>query len=580
MNEVKFCKTLMDAGYRFAPRVIRTASIPEDNLTLALFSDVGSSNLLTLLPSRRVGALRRLIDAVLDLSLLGFSHNDIKPSNVIIGNNDEIFLVDFEHGTHFGEKQKFGSPFYSNIDDFSREVSKGRDHFSLLMTIISTVLGTDLSRFQSSLQIVLEVLTAIFGSESTKIITKEIQLAQTCEQINPTNLNKFLDAIEFKETDIVYSEYSDQISGVVNSAWQNVPTFVNVHNGYAYWKYSTGWLPTESGGINSGIAGTLLSLAVSNNPIARSLLNPTVESLLNCPVSKNSGLFTGNAGAAVALAAAFRVSRDPRYLVRAHQLLKISVENFPEHADLFSGRAGIIYAGVLISELTESQVPLEVVSEIVRSIKDEFDPSSGWESAEKLEPACFPQIGLAHGAVGIAFALSRYDDSIGELTSEVIIAKTFGLVTRYTDDERFPLDFSQNSKRVKSNMWCHGAMGILWALLQLDCERLQLNDFRDSLFRVFEKEDILADFSMCHGMAGQIEVCRMALAIENYAPIARLRLQRLIRLLVLFKTSPSWSLWVSDTFNACSPDLWTGFMGTLIQLELTDSKNTKSVLCY
>jgi serine/threonine-protein kinase len=103
----------------------------------------------------------RILDKVEYIHALGVIHGDLKPSNILIG--EDIFIIDYNHSVLFGngEVSNFATPAYASLEHFLHQpLEFSSDIYSLGIIFFELITGHKLFENKKTKQIINE---SIFG---------------------------------------------------------------------------------------------------------------------------------------------------------------------------------------------------------------------------------------------------------------------------------------------------------------------------------------------------------------------------------------------------------------------------------
>jgi lantibiotic biosynthesis protein len=234
------------------------------------------------------------------------------------------------------------------------------------------------------------------------------------------------------------------------------------------------------------------------------------------------GLYAGQPGIALCLARGGAVLGEPPLVEGTAALLAaLDYESEPLENDLISGRAGGIVALLALRRLGREEVELERVAALGRDLigAARREPE-GW-SWGSAAAGPWNLTGLSHGAAGVGLALSELHWETGEAAFAEAADAAFAYERKLFDPrarnwpdlrEHAPGGTAGEPPPPYGTLWCHGAPGIALS-------RLRAVELRGS--GTWEEEARLAlattsasvkgqldggNFSLCHGLAGNVEV--------------------------------------------------------------------------
>jgi lantibiotic modifying enzyme len=284
-------------------------------------------------------------------------------------------------------------------------------------------------------------------------------------------------------------------------------------------------------GGTAGVAWFLAALyAVTREPQLRQTALGAIRHALaradTLPPHGRLGLFTGWGGVALAAAHLGTLLNEDALLEHAARLVQRSAaeEADATEFDLLSGRAGAISALVILRDILNDAQPLELAvrlgDELSRSAVD-ADGGLSWPGPGA--PRGRNLTGFSHGTAGAGYALLELYGATGDERYRASVNRTFGYERRWFDAgaRNWP-DFRHiRSRRTQSlrpatfaTTWCHGAPGIALSRLRAveltgdeDC-RHEAQVALETTRQVVERSARAgkANWSLCHGLAGNVEV--------------------------------------------------------------------------
>ncbi|KAB8185351.1 lanthionine synthetase LanC family protein [Microbispora catharanthi] len=339
----------------------------------------------------------------------------------------------------------------------------------------------------------------------------------------------------------------------------------------------------ECEGLHSGAAGVVVALATLDTALGTRQFTGDVADaatwLAERPPSPVHGLFTGDAGVAVALAlAGARLGRTD-LVVAARRRFEHAAASQACGYDLFSGAAGIVFAGCLLDAALGAEWARELAGRQVERIVEAARQAgglTGWPSDP--DPSGPVYLGAAHGTAGVAAALATWGRSTGRTGVAAFADDALrGIATHgLTEDGSTILATTAGEHRVAEH-WCHGVTGFLWCLLHA---RTRDAEVREAAVAAFDQATPFLDNpTMCHGLSGVLETWRMLQALPGHRDRARRRVAHLTGTLRLLRHSQDGdTVWSSDRPSVVTPDLWVGFLGPAVQLALAAAGSADSLL--
>ena len=135
-----------------------------------------------------------------------------------------------------------------------------------------------------------------------------------------------------------------------------------------------------------------------------------------------AGLFTGNAGVALALAVSALRLGERQFLEAAKQRLAAAARVTCQ-TDLYSGAAGVLWTACALAEILADDWPLEYAKQAASTLNAHFACDCGipdWVPEGASSPAL---LGCAHGSAGVALALAVWGRTLRRRTVAGAFAK-------------------------------------------------------------------------------------------------------------------------------------------------------------
>ncbi|WP_406099758.1 lanthionine synthetase LanC family protein [Streptomyces sp. NBC_01013] len=357
-----------------------------------------------------------------------------------------------------------------------------------------------------------------------------------------------------------------------------------------YWRNSHILSAYKCEGLNLGAAGIIISLATLDTALGTKQFTEDIAGAAEWlasrpPFTQAHGFFTGNAGVSVALALAGQRLGRADLVSAARRRFEQAAGNSNPDFDLFSGAAGIVWAGCLLDAVLGTSWARDLAEQQVSKVRVSarmVDGVVGWDPHPDFDSSGRIYLGAAHGTAGTAMALSAWGESTGCTVTANLADEAFCSVIAHglTPDGSNILATTAGNKK-PAHHWCHGIAGFLWCLLQASPGR-QLTDshVRETAVAAFDQGTPLLDNpTMCHGLAGVMETWRMLESVPDFRGRARHQVCRLVDTLrMLHHTQGSASVWSSESPSVVTPDLWVGFLGPAVQLALANADSDQAVL--
>ena len=328
-------------------------------------------------------------------------------------------------------------------------------------------------------------------------------------------------------------------------------------------------------GINIGAAGIILGLVTIDQALGRSGFSDQIDLgarwlSSRSPELSSAGLFTGNAGVAIALSVAGRRLGEEQYLIAGSKRLQNAAAGQKE-IDLFSGSAGVLFASCILSNILGKEWPLEL-GYVARQRLHRHLCRTGGIPVWSLNVACDPQyLGCAHGSAGIAMALACWGRQTGDRRSVEEAIDVFQQIFakgRTADGSALRMTLDSEKAHAVAN-WCHGVAGYLWCIVQAFGDSPALRDEIDWAVGVIRNSMTVGTPTYCHGLAGRLELWNMLAGIPRHRELAIAQAGKTVRALrLVHHRVHGKASWCSDDPEVSTPDLWVGFLGPASALAL------------
>ena len=237
-------------------------------------------------------------------------------------------------------------------------------------------------------------------------------------------------------------------------------------------------------------------------------------------------LYAGCLGVLLAMAEVAAAASDEPMMADVRSRADVARLKRPPGFDLVSGSAGAVIGWRALARLT-GQASLADEAELaisrLRAASRASAAGAWWSDSPTDQPLC----GLAHGASGAAWALSEVavadDDEtlIGMARSATRYERGMysAAAGGWPDLREFDHGrLARGDVPTRPAMWCHGSIGIGLVRLRMfelfgdpadAAESSAAISTLDALFAVLDHSERL-DFSLCHGLAGAVELLVMA----------------------------------------------------------------------
>jgi serine/threonine protein kinase len=539
----------------------------------------------------------------------GLVFTDLKPTNVIIGPDEKLYLIDFELAMRQGSRttKPHGTRGYMSPQQFACQPRQRADDIysfgALLYLLVTGVEPSQAPNPFALLQRPLENLRPDVPSALAEIITRCLQAQPEARYASMREVRTALDSLAGEEDHVLplnlpvssitipenKAHAREMARDVLNTLchtatsaqddescpWKTTHTLAN---GYALRD------------INIGLAGTVLAfaglVAEMASPEALHILSRSVGWLRSMPPHHDPplpGLYVGEAGVGTALLCAGQVLGAQELIEAALECGK-AVAKLPHLSpDIMHGTAGRLLFHLFLWDTTGAQEQLAAAlacgerllgtaqarepAEVCWTIPTEF----GFFDADAY-------VGYAHGVAGIADALL----DLFEATDDERFIPPIRGAAQWLQRLAIPVLADQSglawpaieTRHLPSlPFWCHGATGVGRFFLHA-CQHSWLPDAMDIARRAAQSVIHLGKSggpSLCHGLAGNCEFL-----LDMYQETRQLRYLEEARafgsLLEAFAVEREGQrVFHGDQTDTFSPDYLVGYAGiALTFLRLSD----------
>ena len=536
----------------------------------------------------QINGIVALMRAVAILHGLGFVHRDIKLSNAVIVDTG-VYLIDFELACPSDETSLLigGTRSYKPPEDvFSVSSEFATDCYALGISLVHVILGYNPAMLPLGCGRLIGFLHLVGAHDYIELVDS---LTHRVPSSRPTAdvAAKTLKTIGVKSSQPIpisskrFQANRRWLVRAASEAAKRSVEFLTQDNNFFTWRNEHLFSQYCCEGINLGASGIILGLSTIATSLKHRSLTLNIGSSVKWLASRNPfheahGLFTGNSGSALAMCVGAGFTEDCDWIrARALERLSTAAEEVTE-VDLFHGSAGVVLAGCLIAEVTGDFSSLEIVrplaDKLIRSPKRLGGLIVWGKSGQNDESADF-SVGAAHGSAGIALALARWSHFTADIAASTLAREVF-LCTYYAarsvDRKTLRYQIDDSSGSAPRGTWCHGPAGYLWCMLYAFGNDLQLSQCIDWAVDAFDGASLVHNPTICHGLAGQLELCRMLRVIPRHHALANRRAARVTAALrLLQQRREGLSAWSSENPDVFTPDLWVGFLGSAAVLSMS-----------
>ncbi|MGE3977580.1 MAG: lanthionine synthetase LanC family protein [Nitrospira sp.] len=551
----------------------RPLAFVDERQPLLVMADFRGESLSDLSRFERIAALPLLAEAVAQMHEAGLVHGDIKLENAVYRSRT-VGLIDFELSAAVGVPMRAGgTPGYLDPTVRGRTLpaSTARDVFALGSCIVQALLGIPPGLLPTGRAVALLRNEGLFDAADC---VQHVQSADTSARPDATSVAKMLFA---RVKTWQYPNQFELFPRHSATRWEQRAAIDAAHASKAFiqprelgscWRNEHFMRAHDCEGINLGTAGIILGLLSIDSVYSCADFSSEVAAgsawlTARRSEDKSAGLFTGNAGVALALAVSGRRLSDKTFIRAAHTRFETAARDYRE-VDLFSGLAGVVWTAVLLRDLLNEDWPLDVATDAfnhLRQLQIRCEGVPVWVDAGSNDTAFF---GCAHGSAGIAMALASWGRATGDETAISDAHETWSAIlqcARTADGRALRIGPGETRHHAIGN-WCHGVAGYLWSILNSVGDDPELQAEIDWAVHVLAQEPSVGTPTFCHGLAGQLELWQMLRAVPRYSTLARMQSHKVAHALRCVHVKVDGKcVWTSDDTAIITPDLWIGFLG-------------------
>jgi hypothetical protein len=587
-KEIRILEAL-SAHAGLAPRVLDWS---DGEWPICVLEDFRGELLSELDRGERIESLLPLVEAASLLHDAGVVHGDLKLENAV-RRGDTVGLIDFELAAREGDAAGAGGTRGHLAPEVSagRAAAGSRDVFALGGCVAQAVLGIPpglLPGGKERLRGLLELEGADGAADLVdELCANDAERRPTARQAAAAVARRLDDLRGMSPREGSPSDPHDLRwcrRAAVEAASLVQAYAVKDSNGRC-WRNDHFMRDFHCEAINIGAAGILIGLASIDSALGRTDFAEPIAAgarwlSSGSGAGKSAGLFTGNAGVAVALALSGRRLGDDALIRAGIGRLHLAAVDDRE-SDLFSGSAGVVLASCIMSDMLADQSLLEPGNRAVELLRKRFDGGSDIP-AWPVDPAADVRyLGCAHGSAGVALALACWARRTDDRRLLELAIETFQRLFQHgrTADGRAMRMTLESSRAHTPISWCHGVAGYVWCVLQACGDDTSCRREIDWAVSVLADSAVAATPTYCHGLAGQLELWQMLSAIPRFEGLASARAGKIVRALrLLHEKRQGMIAWCSDDPAITTPDLWIGFLGPATALALHAAGHTAPLL--
>ena len=483
--------------------------------------------------SRRwtIDVLDNLLKVTNDLHEAGYVHRDLTASNVLIGVDDRVYLLDLEliHArSDISPAFGVGTPGFMSPQQERREQPATTDDiYSLGCIFIFAWTGTDPRRvlFAGERQRFRQ-LTEFVGATASELaeVTAQAVLAVASDRPTIADMRRALLRADLQVASVArarVSMHKDRIAsglmGILRAAprdpqtgvWLSPPLENATHH-----VTSQGAAALElRRSASRGVAGVvyLLSRAARlgyGTGELRNSVQAGVEWLIGSKAAPDAGmpgLHFGEAGVAVAISEAIAASLvNPT--AEISKFINQCLGGSLDWPDFTHGAAGQGVAAFCCADLLREQAFAEPAHAAANYLVKTQQPDGSWVMPSGVEGMSGETLtGFAHGVAGMVFFLAEYDRRY----NSKVARSSWQAGLTWLESRAIPVNRAveweySDTRSTRWRWWCHGGPGIALTFLRLyELTRdEQFATFARKALRIHPVRVLYQNLTQCHGLSG------------------------------------------------------------------------------
>jgi serine/threonine protein kinase len=551
--------------------------------------------------------LDQLVTAVQQMHATGYVHRDLSASNIWIGTDNRVYLLDLELAHRVEDKSPvFGLGtlgFMSPAQEAGEQPTFADDIYALgcVMTLFVTGLDprrvlsvNDKDRIQqlqeltngAPFNLVEAIAQCVKADPAARPILDAIKAV--VQQCLSSCAESSLQGIDHAERFVRRTEeslndtYTNLISGGQEGLLQDVVT----EGDSRLWMSAAG--STKNGGevagsfqlyrdAHRGVAGVVYLLGRlarfgHSTTATRDRVREAAEWLLfeqDASDVRLPGLYFGDAGVAVAIVEAIAgglINRDPH----VDAFLSKALVGRLDWPDITHGAAGQGVAAIYCADRLRDASVLDVSHRCAAFLVDCQKDDGSWEMPAGVDGMSGETLtGFAHGVSGIVYFLAEYARCTGSSAAFESCEAGIGWLMEQAipteDGQALEWQYS-NAHQERWKWWCHGSPGIALTFLRM-FEQTGNGAYAETArkaLRVHPVDIRYPNLSQCHGLSGLAEIYLEAARVlgdrEWYD-----RAQNIAAVLVHLRreTDAGSITWLVENPHLATADLMVGSSGVI-----------------
>jgi serine/threonine protein kinase len=465
----------------------------------------------------------------------GIIHRDVAPTNVWIGDDDHVYLLDWECAHVVGSRIpafQFGTPGFSDLNRSRRSPARRDDWQACGRVLVFMLTGLDPAAVvhgrPRELATRLAELTGLRDATLIELLARTLAdkpsvdldaamllggIASTADGRTAHRKHPAAPLFTMAAHESVLAQGLEMLTAELRARLDRLPVRRTVHEAAEI-------------DVHSGIAGMLYVLAAAQSArvmdVRPSLGERAVRALtVRAPVTPNlPGLVHGRAGRALAIAAAIEAKcASADKTLRMH--LAGALAGHPDWPDFTHGAAGQGFAALACARRLRLPELAAGAAGCAAYLVRTQTPQGAWTLPEGVSGASGERYtGFAHGAAGMMGFLGGYAALSGDVAADAAWRRAEAWLISHARRGRggrwhWP---RSDSRPAHANWWCHGAPGIALGWLCVAQARGTAAVAEEYLRRALNasapkrRSDSLGQ---CHGLAGVGEVYLEASRVLN-----------------------------------------------------------------
>jgi serine/threonine protein kinase len=492
--------------------------------------------------------LEQLVSAIQKLHGAGYIHRDLSASNIWIGDDERVYLLDLELAHRADDATPaFGlgtSGFMSPAQENGEPPTYADDVYALgcVMTLLLTGLDPRRVLFANESHRVRQLRELTNGAPLSLI-----QKIAECTDADPS-ARPSLASVKAVTRQYI-SAGADGIARLVGNAKPFIQNSRHTPKPLAYEKFISGarqglldsaikdevsglWLSVESSDsrvgrgsfylrrdAHKGVAGVVYLLGRlarfgHGTEAERDRVQQAVRWLLTSEDAQNAplpGLYFGEAGVAVAIVEAIAGHLIDRN-AQIDAFLSTALSGELDWPDITHGAAGQGVAAIYCADRLQDVSLLGLSHRCANYLIESQKPDGSWEMPPGVDGMSGETLtGFAHGVGGIVYFLSEYAQRVGSVEAsrswEAGAAWLIDQAISGEDGQALEWHYS-NAHRDRWKWWCHGSPGIALTFLRL-YEHTKNGVYAEvamKALRAHPSDIRYPNLSECHGLSGLGEI--------------------------------------------------------------------------